>query len=303
MSDSTFNRASSSVDNLLSRELDPHRPSLENRVAYQWEAQMDLLGYRHATRRDNITLKWLGEAVYRAKQPAAVLDIGCAYGNLLLMLNAFLGKPPEIQFVGIDLYAGSLEYAKSFSENVPGYKNCKYQVADLTRGLPFKDATFDAVSLCDVLEHIEKPAEVLKEVIRVAKPGATVVLSTPLRDSLFKKLASMADYLAQGRLYKAYYRGKETKLDDAGKPIMETHAGHAHISEMNYKEMRALFDSLDLKIEDALMMPIMSGSWWFDKHKFLLPAILFFEALHDILQFPSWAHSVCLKLKVPDYKV
>jgi ubiquinone/menaquinone biosynthesis C-methylase UbiE len=284
---------------LILRDSDPHRPSVENRVAYQWEMQGDVLGFRNGARKDGITLAWLAEAVQSAGRPASVLDVGCAYGNFLLMLNAMLGKPADVELVGVDLHEGSMVYGRAFAEAVPGYQNCRYEVADLSQGLPFEDDSFDAISLNDVLEHMDDPAGTLRELMRVVKPGGAIVISTPLRTSLFKRLARIGNRLSRGRLYRSYYRGKNTELDESGKPVMVTKVGNDHVSEMSWRELKRLFAEVELRVEKVEMMPVMSGSRWFDRHGFILSGVLFVEALHDVLRLPSWAHSVCVKLSVP----
>jgi ubiquinone/menaquinone biosynthesis C-methylase UbiE len=276
----------------------PHRPCLENRVAYQWEFQGDTLGYMNGTKKDRLTLEWLGEAV-QGRPGAAVLDVGCAYGNMLLMLNARLGKPAGLRLVGVDLYPESMEYARAFAAMVPGYQNCEYQVADLSKRLPFDDHTFDAINLGDVLEHMDRPDDALRELARVAKPGGIILISTPLKNSLFKRLARLANRMTGGRLYRAYYKGKSTELDEKGEPIMETHVGNDHVSEMTPSQLAALLKSLGLTIERREMMPVMSGSRWFDRHPFLLSAMMFIEAVHGVLRLSSWAHSICLTARTP----
>ena len=150
------------MDILLSRGEDPHRPSLENRVPYQWEAQADLLGYRHTTKAGQHYIKKLACR-------------GCQ----------------QIQATGH--YSGCWLCVWQFI----AYTQCVFRQAE---GCPLK-------------------------------------------------------------------QGKSS-----------------------------LFKSLNLKIEDKMMMPVMNGSQWFDKHKFLLSFLLFLEAIHDILQIPGCAHSVCFKL-------
>ena len=49
---------------------------------------------------------------------------------------------------------------------------------DATR-LPFPDATFDAVMLCDVLEHIPDDRAAAAEARRVVKPGGYLIASSP----------------------------------------------------------------------------------------------------------------------------
>ena len=44
--------------------------------------------------------------------------------------------------------------------------------------LPFKDASFDLVYCCDVLEHVPEPARLVAEAARVLKPGGVYAFDT-----------------------------------------------------------------------------------------------------------------------------
>jgi len=55
-------------------------------------------------------------------------------------------------------------------------------LGDVT-ALPFRDRSFDLVCAFDIVEHVEDDRRVFAELSRVAKPGATVVLSVPLHQS------------------------------------------------------------------------------------------------------------------------
>ena len=292
-----YNETAIDDDLLLQRGADAQRPSIENLVAFQWNAEPDSLAYRKATRRDRVVLDWLAGAI--TTRPAAALDVGCAYGTHLLMLNARLNCDPLVRLVGVDLYDGALAYGRDFAARVNGYENVRFEVADIENGLPFEDDAFSAVNLADVLEHLENPVAALDELRRVTRPGGTIVVSTPLRDSLFKQLARSLNGVAKGRLYKAYYAGKSADLNDQGNPVMVTHAGHDHISEMTLPELRDVVTRARLEVHDMHLMPIMNGSAWFDRHPFILSAITLVEAIHEIAQRPSWAHAVCLRLVVP----
>jgi SAM-dependent methyltransferase len=45
--------------------------------------------------------------------------------------------------------------------------------------LPLRDGSVDAVIALEMLEHVPKPAAVLKEIARVLKPGGSVIVSVP----------------------------------------------------------------------------------------------------------------------------
>jgi 2-polyprenyl-3-methyl-5-hydroxy-6-metoxy-1,4-benzoquinol methylase len=56
----------------------------------------------------------------------------------------------------------------------------KVDVADLNRDpLPYPDATFDAITCTEVIEHLEDFRAALREISRVLKPGGVFVVSTP----------------------------------------------------------------------------------------------------------------------------
>ena len=52
-------------------------------------------------------------------------------------------------------------------------------LSDVT-ALPFRDRAFDLVCAFDIVEHVEDDRRVFAELSRVAKPGASIVLSVPL---------------------------------------------------------------------------------------------------------------------------
>jgi len=96
------------------------------------------------------------EEVARRLAPDArsVLDIGCRDG----ILKKYL--PREVSYAGVDLSPGL---------NVT-------RVCNLEQGIPFADASFDAVVALDVLEHVDNIWFAFDEVVRVARRQVMVVL-------------------------------------------------------------------------------------------------------------------------------
>lgn len=54
--------------------------------------------------------------------------------------------------------------------------------------LPFADGSFEAVLAFEVVEHVEDDTGLLEEMARVSRPGATLVLSTPVHASMWSPL-------------------------------------------------------------------------------------------------------------------
>ncbi len=90
-----------------------------------------------------------------------VLDAGCGGGLLLNQLRARY----RIEGWGVDIAPLAVRRARRC-----GDPSLRYRVAALER-LPFKAGAFDAVVSFDVLEHVQAKEPVLRELLRVLRPG------------------------------------------------------------------------------------------------------------------------------------
>lgn len=101
-----------------------------------------------------------------------VLDAGCAFGFATLKLAR-----KGYTTVGVDNSARYIAWAR---RRHPGGTYLQASA----ESLPLEDASFDAVLLLDVLEHVVDEGAVLREIERVLKPGGTLILSVPHRGLL-----------------------------------------------------------------------------------------------------------------------
>jgi 2-polyprenyl-3-methyl-5-hydroxy-6-metoxy-1,4-benzoquinol methylase len=108
------------------------------------------------------------------RSAAGVLaDIGCGSGNLWRELGASFSR-----WIGVD----AVRY-----EAVP--QDVEFIPADLDRlPLPLADGSADVVAAVEVIEHLENPRAFCRELIRVARPGGWVVVTTPNQLSLLSLL-------------------------------------------------------------------------------------------------------------------
>jgi ubiquinone/menaquinone biosynthesis C-methylase UbiE len=101
---------------------------------------------------------------------ADVIDLGCGcgYGAHLMATQG------ARSVAGVDLAEDALEYARQnyFAPNL------SFEVMDVT-ALRFPDDRFTAVVCLEVFEHVDDYQALLREAVRVLKPGGTLVLSTP----------------------------------------------------------------------------------------------------------------------------
>ncbi|HOQ04158.1 MAG TPA: methyltransferase domain-containing protein [Anaerohalosphaeraceae bacterium] len=98
-----------------------------------------------------------------------VLEAGCGVGSQTVMLAR---QNPQVSFVSVDISADSLEEARARAAR-EGFRNVKFEQADLFE-LPYGPGSFDHVFLCFVLEHLPKPAEALRKLMRVLKAGGSI---------------------------------------------------------------------------------------------------------------------------------
>jgi SAM-dependent methyltransferase len=99
-----------------------------------------------------------------------VLDVGCGAGQVA---KAVKRERPDLDVFACDVSRSALSAATASPEGVD------FRLATAER-LPFADGEFDFVWIFDVLEHVEDPESVLREVARVLKPRGGFHIVLPL---------------------------------------------------------------------------------------------------------------------------
>ncbi|HEV3343697.1 MAG TPA: class I SAM-dependent methyltransferase [Pirellulales bacterium] len=105
---------------------------------------------------------------------AELLDIGCSAGYHVRHL---VRKAKRV--VAIDVDRVALEVAR---RRVKSSRVTFLHYDGQT--LPFADASFDAVSMLDVLEHVRDRSTLVAEIVRVLRPGGTWTVTVPYRGGL-----------------------------------------------------------------------------------------------------------------------
>jgi SAM-dependent methyltransferase len=104
-----------------------------------------------------------------------LLDIGCNIGK-------FLSEAARAGYdvTGVELNGECADYARAtFGFDVR---------SDYLENIGFPDATFDVVTMYDVLEHVPDMAAILTEIRRILRPGGLLVVQSPNLDSLMAEL-------------------------------------------------------------------------------------------------------------------
>ncbi|MEK7636785.1 MAG: class I SAM-dependent methyltransferase [Patescibacteria group bacterium] len=99
--------------------------------------------------------------------PQSVLEVGCGEGYLL---TAIALAVPSAALLGLDVNDEALRVGRRL------WPSLKMEHGDIYR-LPQSDRSWDVVIASEVLEHLERPSEALRELKRVAK--RYLLLSVP----------------------------------------------------------------------------------------------------------------------------
>lgn len=131
----------------------PPKAAVRGRPSYVWRAGQER---RLALIRRHVAL-----------ENACILDVGCGIGTYMRRLGEL---SPHVY--GIDV---EIEHLRRGSQSLPNL------VLAAGENMPFRNDTFDAVLLNEVIEHVSSDAATLREATRVARPGGKIVVYAPNR--------------------------------------------------------------------------------------------------------------------------
>ena len=158
---------------------------------------------------------------------ARVLDIGCGGGLFLSLL-----KQQGTDVIGIELSDSRAQYAKTKH----GLVIDKHPIENdfWQRGYANH---FDAVTLWDVIEHVNYPRQALQSAANVLKQGGLLLIDTPCRDSFYHRFGEFT-YKATGGKFPTFLNAMYSSHLFGHKQIFST------------TEMKDLFESVGLEVVD-----------------------------------------------------
>ncbi len=155
----------------------------------------------------------------------------------------------------LDVGAGTAPYRSLFAHcqyetqdfaNYDGFRGPEGQYSDIdyvsdVTEIPVADATFDVVLCTEVLEHVPRPIEALRDMVRVTKPGGRLFLTAPLGSGLHQE-----PYHFYGGYTDHWYRRFLTEFGCEVISIEPNHGFFAHLGQECARSGRQ-FDKLKLE--------------------------------------------------------
>ena len=108
------------------------------------------------------------------KTPRTVLDVGCGIGGASRHLAKGFGEGTSV--TGITLSPKQVARATELAEQ-QGVLNADFRVMNAL-AMDFPDNSFDLVWACESGEHMPDKKKYVEEMVRVLKPGGTLVIAT-----------------------------------------------------------------------------------------------------------------------------
>ena len=140
-----------------------------------------------------------------------VLDLGCGMGHLSLLMER------HNRVVSYDPAFEGVKTTRARRRTRGGF------VVGGGEHLPFRDGSFDAILLIDVLEHIADDVGVAREATRVLRPGGRVLCMVPENQALYSRADEANGHLrryARDELVRLFPACTPETLFDFGFPFM-----------------------------------------------------------------------------------
>jgi ubiquinone/menaquinone biosynthesis C-methylase UbiE len=172
----------------------------------------------------------------RLHEKERMLDLGCGYGGLTILMGKLLGIR---ELYGIDIDDNRLQVAKSRGI-------CAFKLNLEEERFPFPDNYFDLVTTFGVLEHLKFYDNVIAEAYRVLKEGGLFLISTTNLASYVNRMALLLGYQPRNL---EISRQKLVGIMGVYKSVYKEIQTAGHISSPTLCALRQLLESYGFQVE------------------------------------------------------
>ena len=220
---------------------------------------------------------------FLAPQPGErILDVGCGVGYFVALFNL---SGCSVWGVDVDLVsvrAAREQYGQRFA---------------VGRGeeLPFAADTFDKLICSEVLEHIKDDARAVSELCRVAKDGATVIVTTPSPEGVFgSRIKSICHGSNGEHCWEAHQREGYTAvelcslLQDQGMEVQDVRYTMVFATELLMGVTKLAFSAISGRkhLDSQTQVLEVNKSFLMKLYRFVFPVFVLMARLEDLILAP-----------------
>lgn len=115
-------------------------------------------------------INWLGLSVGKT-----LFDVACGAGGPALRIAAVTG----CTLTGVDVHQQAISAARSLASQHGLESSVDFRVVSADKQLPFPEASFDAITCIDAINHLPERPRVLADWARLLKPGGRLLFTDP----------------------------------------------------------------------------------------------------------------------------
>ncbi|MDQ6952812.1 MAG: class I SAM-dependent methyltransferase [Mariprofundaceae bacterium] len=212
-----------------------------------------------------------------------IMDLGCGPGTNLFDVYDICREFEGVEWFGLDLNqreaamgAGRSRYRVQ-ERNMQGVH---FMSGDIFK-LPFADNSIDILISSEVVEHLPAPLPALQEMQRVLKPKGYAMVTTPNPRNLPEMFGYFLDKISFGAFKNFYWKGQ----DEVSAPALDAEVGFGHVSVHPFPIWCDWFESIGMPVVKKVRGPLLFGSPFFDRHRFLIGLLLMLDPILDRLPF------------------
>lgn len=180
------------------------------------------------------------EQILRAEARGKILDVPAGEGALTLRLKK----------LGFEVFCCDL-YPQIFK-----LPDVEIKPGNLDTRLPYDDRSFDYVVCVEGLEHIENPANAIREFARLLKPNGQLIVSVPNIMNIEERLKW---------LFNGYTSHFKPLSDEALEDIKKSYGGMEeialHVNPIGYSEVRYLLEKTGFELQKTYLDKPKRNSW------------------------------------------
>ena len=105
-----------------------------------------------------------------------LLDVACGAGGPALRIAAATG----CSVAGVDVHDHAISTARSLAAQRGLSQRAEFRVVNAAERLPFPDASFDAITCIDAINHLPDRRRIIEDWTRLLKPGGRLLFTDPI---------------------------------------------------------------------------------------------------------------------------